>query len=81
MMNDIFYFITDSEKMIIKDLSKHVSDNTVTILKKMDNTNDKFLERILIMNSKNEVVNEFVTDSFNHLVINRPYLISKDRLN
>ncbi len=80
-MNDIFYFINDSEKMIIKDLSNNVNDSTVTILKKMENTEEKFLEKLLILNSKNEIVNEFITDSFNHLVINRPYLISKDRLN
>ncbi len=81
MLNDIFYFITDSEKDTIRDAVRLIDDNQFTVLKRMDSNEDSFAEKIIILNKDNDKVSEFRTDKFTHLVLDRAYVVSKDRLN
>jgi len=78
MLNDIFYFINENEKNILKDSLNLQEGDTFTILKKFE-SNDKFNEKLLVINSHDELVDEIDATSFTHLVIDRPYLVSKDR--
>ena len=81
MINDIFYFITDSEKAKIKEMVEPFKDSQFTILKRIDSHEDSFSEKIIILNRDNDKVSEFKTDKFTHLVLDRAYVVSKDRLN
>lgn len=81
MLNDIFYFISDSEKNTIREAVASIEDSQFTILKRIDHTDESFSEKIVILNRENDKVSEFKTNKFTHLVLDRAYVVSKDRLN
>ncbi len=80
MLNDIFYFISEEEKRSIKELTQDLDSHVVTLIKKIDNSGEKFGEKLLILNNQNDVVKQISTTGFTHLVLDRAYEISLDRL-
>ncbi len=80
MLNDIFYFISEEEKNSIKELTQDLNSHIVTLIKRIDNTSEKFEEKLLILNNQNDVVKQISTTGFTHLVLDRAYEISLDRL-
>ena len=77
MLNDIFYFIDEKEKNILKDTLKGNDSKTFTILKKLV-LSDTFCEKLLVLDETENLIDSFDTNEFSHLVIDRPYLVSKD---
>lgn len=77
MLNDIFYFLSNSERNSLKEVLDKVEGNTFTILKKFDTKGD-YHESLQILNKDSKVISEINTSNFSHLAINRPYLVTKD---
>ncbi len=77
MLNDIFYFIDEEEKNILRNSLKDNESKTFTIMKKLD-SKDYFNEKLLVLDESENIIDSFDTKEFAHLVINRPYLVSKD---
>ena len=81
MLNDIFYFIDEEEKNILRNSLKDNESKTFTIMKKLDSKdyfNEKFAAIKLFVFEVENIIDSFDTKEFAHLVINRPYLVSKD---
>ncbi len=81
MLNDIFYFISEEEKISIKELTQDLDSHVVTLIKRIDNSSEKFGEKLLILNKENDIVKQISVTGFTHLVLDRAYEISLDRLN